>query len=94
MTLEATPKNIEWLFHRLYTERRNCEAPTGTRVTFVLLTKTRAEREVIETQFFHHVVRKYGVQQTVLQPEFSGKTSSLFFLPEVNAGIMLMDLEG
>lgn len=93
MTIDATPKNVEWLFNRLYTESRNIMAPTGTRPTFVLLTKNKFEREAIEAMLWAYVVANYGVMQTRVEAQMSSKTSSLFFLPEVNAGILLMDLE-
>lgn len=60
MTLEATPKNVEWLIDRLYECGRDLESADVHNPTFVLLVKSRAERDLVMDLFYHWALAKYG----------------------------------
>lgn len=99
MTIEATPKNIEWLTDRLYDLRRTLEAGDGGDLdthlpTFVLLTKGMEDRHKVENLLYRYFYKKYGVGAAPSTIRATTESSSLtaFVLPEAGVRVVLMDV--
>lgn len=98
MTIEATPKNIEWLTDRLYDLRRTLEAgdcgDLDARLpTFVLLTKGMENRHRVENLLYLYFFKKYGVgPNSTIRAVTESSSLTAFVLPEAGVRVVLMDV--
>lgn len=94
MMLEATPKNIGWLLTQLYEASRALEADSVSHPVFVLVTKSEAERQIIENRFYQYFNEKYGVEpRAMIVPEVNSHTLSSFQFPGYGFRVVLIDIE-
>jgi hypothetical protein len=83
--------DIPWLIDRLYEARRHIQAEGDEHIVFVLMTKAKWERDVIENKFFTWFQAKYGVNAGVTE---SGRWQhgTRLIIEEIGASILLLDL--
>lgn len=94
MTVEATPKNIEWLVERLYECRRTLEMEHKScgNPTFVLLTEGIDDRHKVEDLMYRYFFNKYGIDSRRMMPIAAGATMTCFELAEAGCRVVLMDV--
>lgn len=96
MTIEATPKNIQWLMEKLYIASREIQATRkgfDPPHHFVLLTKTKEERVKVLDHIWDWAVRTYGIPNVNLPQEQRLDSCDIMSLPSVQSFIVLIDLE-
>lgn len=95
MTVEATPKNIEWLVERLYECRRTLEASQvchPNHPTFVLITHGKNDRHEVEELMYRYFFNKYGIDSHHMMPIAADATMTCFEMAEAGCRVVLMDV--